>query len=108
MCDDLLYTSLIFRLLTCKIETLGPPRMAVSIKCNTVFNKHIAGPHSWKSLSQMGSNVITSRKVKLRRVNIREGLRKSGVQLMLIVKTQSNRVTINQELDKFDFTTFDF
>lgn len=82
--------------------------MAVSVKCNAVFSEHIAGSHSWKNLSHMGSNVITTGKVKLRRANIRIGLRKSGVQLMLIVKTQSNRVTINQELDKFDFSTFDF
>lgn len=82
--------------------------MAVSVKCNAVFSEHIAGSHSWKNLSHMGSNVIPTGKVKLRRANIRIGLRKSGVQLMLIVKTQSNRVTINQELDKFDFCTFDF
>lgn len=82
--------------------------MAVSVKCNAVFSEHITGSHSWKNLSHMGSNVITTGKVKLRRANIRIGLRKSGVQLMLIVKTQSNRVTINQELDKFDFSTFDF
>lgn len=82
--------------------------MAVSIKCNAVFSEHIAGSHSWKNLSHMGSNVITTGKVKLRRANIRIGLRKSGIQLMLIVKTQSNRATINQELDKFDFSTFDF
>lgn len=49
--------------------------MAVSIKCNAVFSEHIAGSHSWKNLSHMGSNVIPTGKVKLRRANIRIGLR---------------------------------